>query len=187
MNGLQTMREGGGRPTSPSSNGSADRQRMQALRRYLTGLGVPERLLQGNNAEDRDRSMREGPVTGGRLVFDGRCGFCTRSVGWLRRLDRHQRVEIVPLQAPGAPESVGATEAECLTSLRWQGQDGSRLSGAAAANAALASALGAGVPMVLYRFTSNAQERGYAWVAANRYRLPGVRPHCESVPTDCGR
>lgn len=126
-------------------------------------------------------------MTTGRLVFDGQCGFCTRAVGWLHRLDRHQRVETVPLQAPGAPESVGVTEADCVASLRWQGRDGTRLSGAAAANAALASAAGSRVPMRLYRLTSTVQDRGYAWVAANRHRLPGVRPHCESAPVECGR
>jgi predicted DCC family thiol-disulfide oxidoreductase YuxK len=131
--------------------------------------------------------MADGSVTTARLVFDGRCGFCTRSIGWLRQLDRHQRVETVPLQAPGAPDSVGATEAECLDALRWQGEDGARLSGAAAANAALAMALGSQVPMLLYRLTSGVQERAYSWVAANRYRLPGVRPHCEKVPADCGQ
>lgn len=127
----------------------------------------------------------EAGVATPRLVFDGRCGFCTRSVGWLRRLDRHQRVQTVPLQAPGAPESVGATKAECLASLRWRGADGVRLSGAAAANAALATALGSRVPMLLYHHTSGVQEGGYAWVAANRYRLRGVRPYCEKAPTEC--
>ena len=125
-------------------------------------------------------------MASGRLVFDGQCGFCTRCVGWLRRLDRRQRVEIVPLQAPGAPASVGVTEAECLVSLRWQGEDGVRLSGAAAVNAAVACALGSRVPVLLYRLTSRVQERGYAWVAANRYRLRGVRPFCESAPAECG-
>lgn len=121
-----------------------------------------------------------------RLVFDGRCGVCTRSVDWLRRLDRHHRVEAVPLQQPGAPASVGATEAECLASVQWQGSDGVRLSGAAAVNAALTTALGSRAPTSLYEHTSRLQERAYTWVAANRYRFRGVTPHCESTPADCG-
>lgn len=120
-----------------------------------------------------------------RLLFDGRCGVCTRSVAWLRRLDRHARIVTVPLQAPGAPESVGATEAECLASVQWRGSDGVRRSGADAANAALATALGSRMPLVLYRATAGVQERIYDWVAANRYRLPGITPHCETSPTDC--
>jgi len=126
-------------------------------------------------------------VSTARLVFDGRCGFCTRSAGWLWRLDRHRRIELLPLQAPGAPDSVGATEAECRESLRWLGTAGVRHSGAAAANAALATALGSRMPMSLYRLSSGVQERLYDWVAANRYRLPGVRSHCDISPDDCGR
>ncbi len=131
------------------------------------------------------KDEQEDALNTARLVFDGRCGFCTRSVGWLRRIDRHRRIHIVPLQTPGAPDSVGATETECLDSLQWQGGDGSRLSGAAAANAALATALGSRLPMLLYRLTAALQQRCYVWVAENRYRLPGVRPHCETAPSEC--
>lgn len=119
------------------------------------------------------------------LVFDGRCGVCTRSVQWLHRLDRHARINTMPLQAPGAPAAVGASEAECLASVRWQGSDGIRRSGADAANAALATALGTQMPRVLYRLTAGVQEKIYGWIAANRHRLPGVTPHCEAMPTDC--
>lgn len=35
------------------------------------------------------------------LVYDGYCGFCTRSVGWVSRLDRHDRVRSVAHQLPG--------------------------------------------------------------------------------------
>jgi predicted DCC family thiol-disulfide oxidoreductase YuxK len=82
---------------------------------------------------------------------------------------------------------VGATETECLASLRWRGDDGVQFCGAAAANAALQAALGSRLPMRLYRLTSRLQERGYGWVAANRYRLPGARPYCEQVPAECGQ
>src|SRR5699024_3536373 len=128
----------------------------------------------------------EATLATARLVFDGRCGFCTRAVGWLRRLDRQRRVDTMPLQTPGVPESVGSTEEECLNSLRWRGSDGALHSGAAAANAAVSTALGSQLPMRLYRLTSGAQERAYNWVAANRHRLPGTRPHCESNPGTCG-
>src|SRR5699024_10326785 len=131
-------------------------------------------------------TAEETTVGTARLVFDGRCGFCTRAAGWLRRLDRRRRVDTVPLQAPGAPESVGSTEEECLNSLRWRGADGTLLSGAAAANAAVGTALGSRLPIRLYRLTSGTQDRVYDWVAANRHRLPGMRPHCESEPGACG-
>lgn len=122
-----------------------------------------------------------------RLVFDGRCGFCTRSIRWFQRLDRRQRVETVPLQAPGVPESVNSSEEECLSSLRWRGTDGTLLSGAAAVNAAVGTVLGSRLPMTLYRRTRGLQERAYNWVAENRYRLPGMQPYCESSPAACGK
>lgn len=121
----------------------------------------------------------------GVLVFDGRCGFCTRSIGWLRSLDRHRRVELLPLQQPGAPARVGATVEECLAAVRWQGADSSRAAAAEAINAALAAALGTCAPLVMYRLTQHAQEWLYQWVANNRYRFPGAIPWCERRPADC--
>lgn len=122
----------------------------------------------------------------GRLVFDGRCGFCTRSVHWLHRLDRHHRVQTVPLQSPGAPASVGATEEHCSQAVQWLGADGRRRSGAAAVNAALSVALGTRLPLWLYTATRPVQDRIYDWVAAYRGRLPGMTPYCSEHPEDCG-
>lgn len=124
-------------------------------------------------------------MTTARLIFDGRCGVCTRTAGWLRRLDRHDRITTVPLQAPGAPESVSATEAECLADVQWRGADGIRRRGAEAVNAALATALGSRVPLVVYCATARVQDRAYAWFAANRHRFRGVTPHCDAEPGDC--
>ena len=122
---------------------------------------------------------------GGRLVFDGDCGFCTRCVSWLGRLDRGSRVDTRPLQMPGAPESVLSTRAECLDSVQWLGEDGHPRSGAEAVNAALGVALQTRLPLALYRISARAQERVYRWVAANRSRLPGSTPHCRAHPDDC--
>jgi predicted DCC family thiol-disulfide oxidoreductase YuxK len=36
------------------------------------------------------------------VLFDADCGFCTRSASLLRRLDRGQRLDLVPLQAAAA-------------------------------------------------------------------------------------
>lgn len=124
-------------------------------------------------------------MNAGVLVFDGRCGFCTRSVGWLRRLDRHRRIELLPLQQPGAPARVGATVEQCLAAVRWLGTDSSQAAAAEAINAALAAALGTRVPLLVYKLTRPAQERLYQWVANNRYRLPGATPWCERRPADC--
>lgn len=121
----------------------------------------------------------------GRLVFDGECGFCTRCVGWVRRLDRNGRIDLRPYQRDGAPESVGVTVEQCRDAVQWLGPDGVRRSGADAVNAALSTALGTSVPTLIYRATAGAQERVYRWLAARRGRLPGVVPHCQAHPRDC--
>ncbi|WP_240625248.1 thiol-disulfide oxidoreductase DCC family protein [Kocuria tytonicola] len=51
------------------------------------------------------------------VVFDGRCGFCTRSVGWVRALDRHGRIELHPWQGPGVLERFGLTPEQANTSV----------------------------------------------------------------------
>lgn len=124
-------------------------------------------------------------MSSGRLIFDGRCGFCTRCVHWLKRLDRHDRVETVPLQSPGAPASVGSTQKQCYQAVQWLGADGQHRSAAAAANAALSAALGTRLPLWLYRVTRPVQERIYHWVTIHRGRLPGTVPHCTEHPEDC--
>lgn len=126
-------------------------------------------------------------VHAGTLVFDGDCGFCTRSLGWLRMLDRHRRVTTVPLQRPGAADLVDATPEQCSTAIRWKGADGSTCSGAEAVNAALAVALQTRRPGRFYSRTGRAQDSLYEWVARHRGRLPGMTPWCESYPQDCGR
>lgn len=124
-------------------------------------------------------------MTTGRLVFDGECGFCTWTVQWLRRLDRRRRVELVPLQAHGAAESVGVSVVQAQESVRWQESDGTRRAGAGAANAALAAAIGTRLPLRIYSGTARLQERLYDWVSVRRGRFPGVRPYCASHPEEC--
>ncbi|WP_214367372.1 thiol-disulfide oxidoreductase DCC family protein [Pseudonocardia sp. H11422] len=126
-------------------------------------------------------------ATGGTLVFDGDCGFCTRSLGWLRLLDTKRRVTTAPFQRPDAPGMVDATPELCAAAVRWKGVDGTTAGGAAAINAALSAALNTDVPVRLYRHTRAAQEGLYDWVARNRGRLPGMTPWCDRFPADCGR
>jgi predicted DCC family thiol-disulfide oxidoreductase YuxK len=123
--------------------------------------------------------------TEGRLVFDGECGFCTRCVHWLSRLDRRHRVETVPYQAPGVPASIGATTDECADAVQWLGPDGRRRSGAAAVNGVLDVLTRTPAPSALYRLTSWPQERLYRWVADHRSRFPGTTPHCAARPDAC--
>jgi predicted DCC family thiol-disulfide oxidoreductase YuxK len=121
------------------------------------------------------------------LVFDGNCGFCTRSVGWVRAMDRRGRIEVRPYQEPGVPESIGTDASTCADAVQWRGPDGHRLAGAAAVNAVLDTVTGTSLPSTLYRATSGLQERVYRWVADHRAQFPGMTPWCRSHPEECRR
>jgi len=124
----------------------------------------------------------------GTLIFDGNCGFCTRSRNLLIKLDRRHRMSTVPLQRPGAPELAGVSREELGRSVYWVAEDGSSSSGAEAVNAALSAALGTRVPLRIYRLPGlrGLQDAAYRWVAANRHRLPGATPWCTAHPENCG-
>jgi predicted DCC family thiol-disulfide oxidoreductase YuxK len=121
------------------------------------------------------------------LIFDGRCGVCTRFVRVVKRLDRNQRVTSVPYQKPGVPASIGLTVEACGKAAWAVTPGGHRYRGAGAANLVLAVALGTDLPYAFYRLppVKRAQDRAYDWIAANRRRLPGDEPHCSQYPTEC--
>jgi predicted DCC family thiol-disulfide oxidoreductase YuxK len=125
---------------------------------------------------------------GGTLIFDGECGFCTRSRDLLIKLDRRHRIRTVPLQRPGAPELAGVSRAELTRSVYWLAGDGTVRSGAEAVNAALSAVLGSRIPLWIYRLPGvrALQDAAYRWVAANRHRLPGTTPWCTAHPENCG-
>jgi predicted DCC family thiol-disulfide oxidoreductase YuxK len=123
----------------------------------------------------------------GVLFFDGACGMCTRSRNFLVRLDRTGNLRTEPLQGAGAAERLGILQSQLLDSVRWLDSSGAVYSGAEAVNAALSAALGTRLPLLIYRIPGirSLQDAVYRWVAANRYRFPGITPYCESRPVAC--
>lgn len=123
----------------------------------------------------------------GTLVFDGECGFCTRTVRLFDRLDRHHRVRRIPLQGTEAKELTGLDYPQLKESVRWVTPGGDCLAGAEAVNAALSAILGTSAPSRVYRLPGvrQGQEAAYRWIAANRHRFPGVTPWCSQVPGEC--
>ena len=121
------------------------------------------------------------------LVFDGWCGFCTRSVDVIRRLDRHGRLEVLAHQRHGVYQRTGLTRAECEAAAWVVHRDGTRTSGARAVADALAVATGRRWPVRSFAVPGVAAlaDRAYAWVAANRRRLPGAEPWCQAHPGSC--
>ena len=120
------------------------------------------------------------------LIFDGQCGFCTRSVNWIQRLDRHSRVRLHPSQRLAVRDRFGLTEDD-IQSAAWAFVAGQRTAGEGAINLALDAALGTRVFTVLHRLPGVrwAQERAYRWVSDHRYLLRGVVPWCSQHPDDC--
>jgi predicted DCC family thiol-disulfide oxidoreductase YuxK len=123
----------------------------------------------------------------GVLVFDGRCGMCTRVVNRLVRLNRTGRLRIEPLQAPGMADRLGVPDDRLPESAWWLDTSGGVYTGAQAMNAALSAALGTPLPLWIYRLPGigAVQNAIYRWVAAHRYRFRGVTPLCEAEPERC--
>jgi predicted DCC family thiol-disulfide oxidoreductase YuxK len=123
----------------------------------------------------------------GVLVFDGRCGMCTRAVNRLIRFDRTGQLRVEPLQAPRIAERLGVPDGRLSESAWWLDSSGAVFAGAAAMNAALSAALGTRLPLWIYRIPGigAVQDAVYHWVAAHRYRFRGVTPLCEAEPERC--
>lgn len=123
----------------------------------------------------------------GVLVFDGRCGMCTRVRNLLHRWDRSGRLTTEPHQRPGMAERVGVPVDQLSESVWWLDSSGVVFGGAEAFNAALSMVLGNRLPLWFYRVPGvrQLQEAGYRWIATHRYRFRGVTPLCESEPGRC--
>ena len=123
----------------------------------------------------------------GVLVFDGRCGMCTRVCNRLARLDRRGRLRIEPFQSPGMADRLGVPADRLSESAWWLDSSGAVFAGAEAVNAALSAALGTRLPLWIYRIpgVGAMQNVVYRWVASHRYRFRGVIPLCEAEPARC--
>lgn len=126
------------------------------------------------------------------LIFDGRCGVCTRAAGWLRQLDRGGRIQLRASQEHGVRQAYGLTQAQTDVEI-WgfrvvTGEGRVMVSrGAGAAAVALDVAMGTRIFRNLYRFPPLrwCADRVYAWVSAHRGRFPGTTPWCTQNPGAC--
>ncbi|MEB3368115.1 thiol-disulfide oxidoreductase DCC family protein [Saccharopolyspora mangrovi] len=122
--------------------------------------------------------MTELPV----LIYDGDCGFCTRSVRLAVRLPVRMRVRTWQETDLAA---LGATEDRARREVLWVDRTGGVFGGAAAVAELLKScrapwpALGWITSAPLVRTLA---AHAYRWVADNRHRLPGSTPACQLPP-----
>ena len=129
--------------------------------------------------------MSSRPYT---LVFDGDCGFCTRSVNVVAAWDRDGLVEIVPFQAADVLARFPWIEEKAYAeAMQLVGPGGETWSGAAAAER-LVKILPGGRPLgclFTLPYARPVADRVYRLVARNRTRI-GCGTHC-AVPRPAGR
>lgn len=120
------------------------------------------------------------------LVFDGYCGFCTRAVEGIRRLDKRGLLTIVAWQEPGILENTGLSH-EDVKSAAWFIEGFKRYRGAAAINRAISNALGFELPSQVYNLPGIRQLEDfiYAYIAANRSLFRGIQPYCRRQEVTC--
>jgi predicted DCC family thiol-disulfide oxidoreductase YuxK len=116
----------------------------------------------------------------GLLIYDGDCGFCTRTAGWLRRrLPEGYRIE--PSQRIEHLEDLGLDRAKVHEAAYWVDPDGRQHRGHRAIVRAVESS--GGVLGPLSRVTKvwpldPLASWVYEVVARNRHRFPGATDHC---------
>jgi predicted DCC family thiol-disulfide oxidoreductase YuxK len=119
------------------------------------------------------------------LVYDGDCGFCTRSVAWLLRRGR-AGFEAKAWQSLPDLEEVGLTESGVRDAAFWLQEGRPPVSGAAAIAAAL---IARGRPTAFTGYILRlplidvVAAAVYRVVAANRHRMPSGTSACR-VPDD---
>lgn len=114
--------------------------------------------------------MLTGPV----LLYDGECAFCRRWVGRLRRLDREDRIALVPAAERARVPGLWALDPEALDrAMHLVLPDGRVLAGARAAPVILG--LLPGWRMLAWVFRVPGVQWGadtvYDWVAKRRHRF----------------
>lgn len=146
------------------------------------GAAGPSRPPRGSYA------FAPGSVERLTLIFDGSCDFCTRSVRWIKALDRAGRITVAPFQDDAARLAMGLSVPQCEAAAWAITPDKRRFPGAAAINLALAVALNLPLPLWIYAVPGirQLQDSVYAWVVRNRHRLPGDTPFCAQHPARCG-
>ena len=117
------------------------------------------------------------------LIYDGACGFCTRSARWVEhRLD--DRREVVAFQRIDDLAALGLTLADVQSAAYWITPRGRARRGHLAIAGALRAIggvwwpVGALMEVPPFRWLAGV---GYRWVANNRHRFGGP-PGC----ADCG-
>jgi predicted DCC family thiol-disulfide oxidoreductase YuxK len=120
------------------------------------------------------------------LVFDGYCGFCTRAINFIHRLDRNQKLQIRAAQEPGILEQTQLSS-QNVKHAAWLVVGQQRLRGAEAINASLSLVTDQPGFLWVYRLPliRNVQDAVYHWISRHRHWFRGVSPYCKSSEATC--
>ncbi len=120
------------------------------------------------------------------LIYDGRCGFCTRFVHFIQQLDRNRTISTVAWQVPGVLEANNLTRND-VKSAAWFLEKDQRFRGAAGINRALSKVTGCGLFWFIYSLPliQQIEDFVYAWVAQNRKLFRGTKPYCHQENSTC--
>lgn len=108
------------------------------------------------------------------VIYDGECGICRRSVELLRDWDAHDRLRLLPFQAPGVMDRYPElSEREFREAVQVIAPDGRHWSGADAVEHALAQTPRGRRFTWLFKlpFARPIARRVYRWVARHRPML----------------
>lgn len=122
------------------------------------------------------------------VIFDGTCGFCTRSIRYLHRLDRHQRLTSIACQVAQREGRYELEGVDCGKSAWALTEDGRREAGGQAAMLIASTLVQQSWPVIVGRLPGirHVLAFGYRTVAINRHHLPGDAPWCSANPGRCG-
>ncbi|NHN55569.1 DUF393 domain-containing protein [Calidifontibacter sp. DB0510] len=114
------------------------------------------------------------------LIFDGDCGFCTRTARFADRFVSAGRYQVAAWQELDLP-AFGLTPQECTEAAQFVDDQGRVSAGHRAIAAGLTHGRAVWRPLGHLIVTPGIEAlsaRAYAWVAAHRYQLPGGTPQC---------
>jgi predicted DCC family thiol-disulfide oxidoreductase YuxK len=122
------------------------------------------------------------------LLFDGTCGFCTRSVRYLKNRDKRNQIEAIPCQIAINDPKYGLTDADCAQSIWAYTSDGRQAAGDQAAMLIASVMVDKKWPVTFGNLPLIKQALGFGYrtIARNRYRFPGDTPACQQPGFDCG-
>jgi predicted DCC family thiol-disulfide oxidoreductase YuxK len=124
------------------------------------------------------------------VLFDGRCGICTRCMQWVQARDTSGRLRFQPNQAPGLADRLGLRREDVDRELYAITRSGRTYRGAGAFYRVFRELGGPWARFARCYELAGVRwcaDRGYAWFARHRGRFArwGVTPACERPCAPC--